>query len=111
MTPRKFRTRGILTMNLFLRILAAVCLLALAALCSLPLWTYAEPALTNRWGLRVLYGLAGSGCLLGSVLLVLPKEPDRERHDPIGARAGAGRVTPTSSRGGDQEALRSPGPS
>ena len=61
-------------MRLLLRILAALCLLAIAGLCSLQLQTYAEPALTNQWGLRVLYGLGGSASLLGVVMLFVPKE-------------------------------------
>ncbi len=59
-----------------LRILAATCLLVIAVLCSFQLQTYAEPALTGQWGIRVIYGLIGSACLLGIVMLFLPKEPD-----------------------------------
>jgi cbb3-type cytochrome oxidase subunit 1 len=65
----------IMTRTRILKILAAVALLAVAVLCSFELQSTAEPALMEWWGLRVIYGLIGSACLLGIVVLFLPTVP------------------------------------
>jgi hypothetical protein len=62
-------------MKHLLRLLAAACLLAIAVFCSFGLQATAEPALTGQWGIRVIYGLIGSACLLGIVVLFLAKKP------------------------------------
>jgi hypothetical protein len=60
----------------FARVVIAVALLAIAVLCSYRLRSYADPALTGQWGVRVIVGLIGSACLLGLVMLFLPRKPD-----------------------------------
>jgi hypothetical protein len=65
------------------RITIAVALLAIAVLCSFRLQSYAYPALTGQWGIRVIVGLIGSACLLGLVMLFLPRNPrDQESSAP-----------------------------
>ena len=61
-------------MRLPVRILIALGLLVIIGFCSSRLQSTAYAALTGNWGLRVIYALTGSACLLGIVMLFLPKE-------------------------------------
>jgi hypothetical protein len=60
----------------FARITIAVALMVIVVLCSVRLQSYAYPALTGQWGVRVIVGLIGSACLLALVMFFLPRKPD-----------------------------------
>lgn len=76
-----------MSVNLFARVVASLCLMAIAVFCSVQLQTYAELALKGQWLLRVVFGLAGSGCLLGIVMLALPGEREPDPRDQLEVRS------------------------
>jgi hypothetical protein len=63
-------------MNRYVRILAAVILLALTGFCASGWLATFKPQFRGNWGMRLICLFTGSACLYGSVLLLLPRKPE-----------------------------------